>query len=394
MKNFFIVEENCNGCGKCLKACSCNAIEMVNQKAKLDLNSCNLCKACIEACKQKAIVFMDTKDKLTFENKGVWVFIEYFNDRINPACFQILSKGNSIAKTKGDALTSVVVAKKFNNLVRIKKELAKYGTNNVILFQSDSINYSYPEDIANIISQEILTKKPDILLFLGTCFGRSLAPRVATKINAGLTADCTDLFLDKDNNLIQVRPTYGGKILASIICPRSRPQIATVRPNIFEAIKVKTKLNNVKLFVKNVEVDSIENRKFLLKDVINPKIDVPLEEAEVVVCGGLGVGSKQGFKLLEKLANKLGGVLACTRAVVDKGWVDFSRQVGQTGKIIRPKLYIGIGVSGAIHHIMGMRRSKRIIAINKDPRAPIFKIADLCMVGDLFAVVPKLTEYI
>ena len=237
--------------------------------------------------------------------------------------------------------------------------------------------------------------KPGIFLFLGTNFVREIAPRVSTAINTGLTADCTELQIDGDKNLVQIRPTYGGKILASIICANNRPQMASVRPNIFESIKVgghqvKTDLNCKDVHIKN----SVGGIKRIIKSIRSTEELSSIDNADVIICGGLGIGSKKNFSLLLELAEKINGVVAGTREVVDRGWIDFSHQIGQTGKIVRPLVYIGCGVSGAVQHLTGMKNSKKIIDINKDKKAPILKIADIAVVGDLFEVVPLIIDNI
>jgi electron transfer flavoprotein alpha subunit len=396
MSGIYIIEDSCNGCKKCLKVCDQGAIELINKKARINLEKCNLCGLCINSCKFDAIVITKTSIKKSLkEYKDVWVFLENFDNELNPKCLQVLSKGFELAKILKEKLTAVIVAKKIVNEAKIKKVLSEYGVSNIKILECKQLDYPYAEDIAKILSDEVRNSKPSIFLFLGTNFGRELAPRISANINTGLTADCTDLQIDSNKNLVQIRPTYGGKILASIICPNNRPQMASIRPNIFEDKKVRGLDFIPTLNIKDVDIDySIGNLKKLIKSIKYKDQDRSLEDADIIVCGGFGLGSKDNFKLLEEFAEKIGGVVAGSREAVDRGWIDFSHQVGQTGKIVRPMLYIGCGVSGAIHHLIGMRNSKKIIAINKDKKAPILKIADVAIIGDLFKIIPAIMENI
>jgi electron transfer flavoprotein alpha subunit/NAD-dependent dihydropyrimidine dehydrogenase PreA subunit len=388
--NIYINEEICNSCKECLKVCSYDAIAISNKKVKISLERCTLCKLCLNSCRYNAIVCKELSRKVFKDYRGVWVFIEYQNNSINKACLQILSSGYNLAKKIKEDLTAVVVGKNFDNPDEIGNLLSQYGTKNIKLLQCRDLGFYFHEDVANIIAEEIIYGKPNIVLFLGSNIGRSIAPRVAAHIKTGLTADCTDLDIDEDNNLVQVRPTYGGRILASILCLNSRPQMASVRPNIFENKKMFNTPKKVKTFFKEIEIESIARLKNIVNTVNLTCKEKPLEIADRIVCGGFGVGSKKGFELLQLFASKIGASLGGTRAAVDRGWIDVSQQIGQTGKIIRPELYIGCGVSGAIHHLIGMRNSRKIVAINKDAKAPILKVADIVFIGDIFEVLPKL----
>jgi caffeyl-CoA reductase-Etf complex subunit CarE len=391
MENIFIIEEKCTGCGKCIKACNYNAIILSEKKATINLNECTLCKLCVNSCKLDAISYAKIEKNDYLKNfKGVWVFIEYFDNKINSACLQILSKGYELAKKTGDILTAIVVGENFDDHNNIKSILSEYGAKEVKLLQCNDLKFYYPEDISKVVSEEILNNNPSIVLFLGSLLGRNLAPRISARVKAGLTADCTELDIDSEGNLLQIRPTFGGKILASIICPNSRPQMASVRPNVFESKKILSPHKKLNLSFKRIDIDSIGKLKKIIKTIVNKDKKKSIDDANIVICGGAGVGSKEGFKLLELLADKIGGSIGGTRSVVEKGWIDHSQQIGQTGKIIRPNIYIGCGVSGALQHLVGMRNSKKVIAINKDKEAPILKIADIGVIDDLFNVIPKL----
>ncbi len=391
--SLYISENACNRCGDCANACGYKAISIVSGKVVIDREKCTLCMICLKVCPSNAIQLEKlTKDIDVTKYSGVWVLIEYINWQIHPGCFQILSKGYELAKTLTQTLTAVVIGNRFDDKEDIKAELMDYGVDRIMLLQCENIHTYQPEDVAEIFSREILMKKPNIVLFLGSTFGRELAPRVAAKIQTGLTADCTDLYINGEKNLVQVRPTYGGKILASIICPYDRPQMASVRPNVFERKKRNNVSADVPCSLSKIAISSVEGLKNIVETYRDLNRKKSIDDAEVIVCGGSGLGSKEGFILLDHLAEKIGGAVAGTRTAVDQGWIDFSYQIGQTGKTVRPRLYIACGVSGAIHHLIGMKHSGFIIAINTDPRAPIFKISDVGVVADLYEVVPKLID--
>jgi electron transfer flavoprotein alpha subunit/NAD-dependent dihydropyrimidine dehydrogenase PreA subunit len=399
MSHIEVNQEKCNGCGKCLKVCNYNAIKISNKKAIIDLYSCILCNDCVDACKFNAIKIIQLDRKIdNTEHKGIWVIVEYFNSELKNTSFQLISKAIELSKESGDEVTAVLIGDKTAGNEKLKRIFAEYGVKKIKLIVNDKLDQYISEDFSVIISTEILVDKPKIVLFLGTIFGRSLAPHVATRIRTGLTADCTELQIDKDGNLLQIRPTYGGKILATIISPYNYPQMASVRPNVFIEKKEPLKDAGIDLTVKKTEARSVISAKELKKilKVISSSdgVEIPLDEAKIIFCAGLGVGSKEGFELVKDFAKKNGAAIAATRAVVDNGWASVSEQIGQTGITVRPELYIGFGVSGAIHHIIGMRHSRKIVAINKDLRAPIFKIADYCIAADLFDVMDKLKSNI
>ena len=389
-------KNKCNGCGNCVKSCIFNSIKIVDKKAKIDLYSCTLCKACVNKCKLDAIKIIKINKKInSYGYKDIWVVVEYFNSEIKNTSFQLISKAFELSRFNGDEVTILLVGNKMpESDKKLKSTFLEYGVKEVKLLINEELNQYTPEDFTEIISNEILTGKPKILIFIGSIFGRSLAPRIASRIKVGLTADCTDLQIDKKGNLLQIRPTYGGKILATIISPFNFPQMVSVRPNIFIEKKVSSKNRIIDFIVKKTNIksaDSLNGLKKVVKIIkVKDKFETPLVEAKKIFCVGLGVNSKEGFKHIKEFAKKNGAVIAATRAVVDKGWANISEQIGQTGSIVRPELYVGFGVSGAIHHIIGMKNSRRIVAINNDPRAPIFKIADYCIIADLFDVLDKL----
>lgn len=319
------------------------------------------------------------------EYSGVWVFAEQRDNSLNPVVFELLGEGKKLARKLDTELTTILLG---HHADRLARELIYYGADKVIYLENELL-YTYSTNIyTKLISNLVSENKPEIFLIGATHIGRDLAPRIAARINTGLTADCTSLDLDENRNLLQTRPAFGGNIMATIICPDHRPQMATIRPGVME--KAEKDTNNKGEIIKiNPEI-SVKESLVEVLGVIKKKAEFDITESDVIVAGGRGLRKAEGFKLLQSLAELLNGTIGASRAAVEAGWIDQSYQVGQTGKTVRPKIYIACGISGAIQHIAGMQDSKCIIAINKDPSAPIFKIADYGIVGDLYEVIPCL----
>lgn len=388
-------QERCNACGKCVKTCPFNAIRIKNKEVIIDLNLCTLCNTCVNSCKRGAIkIIKFGRKSVSSKYKGILVVVEYFNRELKNINLQLISKAVELSKASGDEVTVLLIGNRAGNAKKLKSIFSEYGIKKIGLIYNKNLNQFITEDFSEIISKEILDTNPKIVLFLGTIFGRSIAPRIATRIKTGLTADCTDLQIDKKGNLLQIRPTYGGKVLATIKSPYNFPQMASVRPNIFIEKKRPLKTKDINLTIREMDIESntsLREVKKIISLIKNTdEHGAPLDEAKIVFCAGLGVSSKEGFERLRSFAERNGIAIAATRKIIDNKWADFSKQIGQTGLTIRPELYVGFGVSGAIHHIIGMRHSRKIVAINKDLRAPIFKIADYCIVADLFEVLDEL----
>ncbi len=389
--SIIIDDELCTGCAACLDICPYGGIEIVDNKAVIN-EKCNLCGACIEACLVEAIILEREEIKVEkvdiSQYKGIWVIAEHYKNKIHPVAFQLLGKGKEIAELLEVDLSLIILGGNFDDQL---EEFCQYGTDEIIYVKSPILKDYYSDLYANILTELILEKKPEIVLVGATPTGRDFAPRVAKRLNAGLTADCTGLDIDlKTRNLLQTRPTYGGNILATIRTPYNRPQMATVRPGIFKvAEKLKKKVRITKIDYKFEKEDAVSK---IVKIVDRKKTPINLEDAEVIVAGGRGVSSKENFKLIEELAKVLGAELGGSRVTVELNWIAQERQIGQTGKTVSPKLYIACGISGAIQHLVGMQNSEIIVAINKDPNAPIFKVAHYGIVGDLHEIVPVLIE--
>ncbi|MCD5390396.1 electron transfer flavoprotein subunit alpha [candidate division NPL-UPA2 bacterium] len=385
-----IIIDRCTGCEKCLAACPFGAIEIVDEKAKI-LENCNLCGACVEVCPFKAILLRkEEKPAEGLENyRGVWVFAEQRDGKLQPVTMELLGEGRKLANDLGEELHAVLLG---NGMETKAKELLSYGADKVYLVSDKKLCHYQYGIYTRVLTDLISQHKPEIVLFGATTIGRSLAPRIAARIQTGLTADCTGLDIDKERRLLrQTRPAFGGNIMATIICTRHRPQMATVRPKVMkkpspdssrkgEVIKVSPKISEEDIVTKVLDIIREETKV------------VDLQEAEIIVSGGRGLAKPENFKLIEGLAEALGGAVGASRATVDANWIPSYHQVGQTGKTVQPKLYIACGISGAIQHLVGMRSSDNIVAINKDPNAPIFNVATYGIVGDLFQVVPALTK--
>lgn len=321
--------------------------------------------------------------------KNVWVFAEQRDGAITPVVIELLGEGRKLADEIGVNLCAILLGK---NVDSMAKELVAYGADTVYTADDELLEKFTTDAYTKVITDAINEFKPEIVLYGATHIGRDLAPRIASRVSTGLTADCTKLEIDPDDKkLKQTRPAFGGNIMATIICPNTRPQMSTVRPGVMEKAE-KNDSRNGKIVPMSFNLSKDDIRVEVIKTVKTKKDLVSLTDANIIVSGGLGMGSPEGFEMLKQLADKLGGVVGASRAAVDAGWIDHSHQVGQTGTTVKPNLYIACGISGAIQHLAGMQNSDFIIAINKNETAPILDIADYGIVGDVKDIVPLLTE--
>ncbi len=327
------------------------------------------------------------------EYKGIWVYVEHQNGVIKDGSLQLIGKARELASKVNVDVTAVMVGYKLGDLV---KEPIYYGADRVVYVDDEALAVYMPHVYASVIVNLVNKYKPEVVLFAATKRGRELAPYVANTLRAGITADCTDLDIDvKTRDLDQVRPTYGGNILAHIRTPTRRPQLASVRPNVFPTPPRDTSRKGevIREVINNLPKPN--GSLISIKPITKGDSDLPpVEKADIVVTAGRGVGGPEGVKLLVELAKAIGGTIGGSKKVTDAGWLPVDRQIGQTGKTVRPTLYIGVGVSGAIQHIFGMKESKVIVAINSDPNAPIFEYADYGIVGDYRQVIQALLELI
>jgi electron transfer flavoprotein alpha subunit len=319
----------------------------------------------------------------------VWVVAEIKDGKIRNVSFELLGKAKELANELNQKACVLILGDNVKSLVQ---DFSKRGANKVYIAEHETLKNYYTEIYSSVITGIISKYNPNIVLYPATINGRDLAPRVAATLKLGLTADCTGLSI-RDGLLLQTRPAFGGNIMADIICPLSRPQMATVRPNVMEVAPIKEN-DNTEVIEIPVSIDLQSLKVSVIEEIkgIAFECGIPVCEADTIVSGGRGVGSKENFKLIEDLANVLNAAVGASRAAVDLGWIPKSQQVGQSGNTVSPKIYIACVISGTIQHMVGMKSSDIIIAINKDPDAPIFNIANYGIVGDLCEILPILTE--
>jgi len=320
--------------------------------------------------------------------RDVWVFVEFKKDNIRGISFELLGKAKELAKKLNEKVCVILIG---NNISKFKETFSSHGIDKIYLCENPVLGEYLTETYSSILVDLTQKYMPNIILFPATKIGKDLAPRVAGTLETGLTADCIDLDI-QDGNLVQTRTVYGGNYLADIICSKTKPQMATIRPNVMERSEITTK-NQPEIIEFLIDIDPNQ-----LQTKVTEKIETtvsyvkPIDEADIIVSGGRGIGSEENFKIINTLAEVLNAAVGASRAAVEAGWVSKSCQVGQSGTVVCPNIYIACGISGTTQHLVGMKSSKKIIAINKDPNAPIFEVCDYGIVGDYKIIVPMLTE--
>lgn len=408
-----VLKDLCRGCKMCIKACPFQAIDMDGKIAVIN-EKCTACGACVSVCPFKAIektVDEDVVDLSAY--KHIWVFAEQRQGELMGVARELIGEGHRLSREISDdtQVCAVLVGNKIDHLA---KECYEYGADKVYLLEDEKLENFTTDGYTKVIVDAINEYKPEIVIYGATHIGRDLAPRVAARLNTGLTADCTKLDVkissyidycnknttldtssldpnDPDTGLKQTRPAFGGNLMATIICPKTRPQMSTVRPGVMSKRERDPKATG-ELVKVNVKIADSDIRTKVIKVVKEAKERVSLTDADIICSGGRGLGGPEGFDLIKKFADKVGGVVGSSRACVDNGWIDHSHQVGQTGTTVKPKIYFACGISGAIQHLAGMQSSDIIVAINKDADAPIFGVADYGIVGDLYKVIPQIIE--
>ncbi len=403
-----LIAEKCIGCEVCVGECPFDALHMEAGLPVIDYEECKLCRKCVKACptdafyvegeeeaveEPQAEAISDTEADLQArlrQYSGVWVFVEQSGDQAHPVSWELLGRGRVLADTLGCSLSAVILGDGIDDLA---PEAGYYGADTAYIVDDPVLAGYRPQPYAHGCLNLIRKYKPEIMLIGATTLGRDLAGAIATDLHTGLTADCTGLDIDElTRELRQTRPAFGGNIMATILTREHRPQMATVRPRVMEALP-RDESRTVEIIREPLGLSEDE----IATKVVGFKPDADLDKpnltyATVIVTGGRGLGSPAGFELMKELADALGGVVGASRSTVDAGWISHDHQVGQTGTTVRPSLYIACGVSGAIQHRVGMQTSDTIVAINTDPEAPIFQIADYGIIGDLYKVVPELIK--
>jgi len=386
------ISQKCIGCGKCVSTCPFGALSLAGGKAAAS-NACTMCGACVSVCPVKALSLPATytakKDLSAY--KGVWVFIEIADDgrtkKVRPVGFELLSKGRELADQLGEELGAVLIGE---NVQHFYAELSQYGADKIYAVNAPAYRQYNTLAYANAMLTLVSKYKPSVVLFPSTYVGRDLSPRVSSELFVGLTADCTGLSIQA-GNLIQTRPAFGGNILADIKCPDYRPQMATVRPNVFQKKIIAGKTPQV--ISENIAVPFEAGKVRIKETCLDPvSTQEKLDEAEVVLAGGRGMKDASGFALLHELAAQLGAAVGASRAAIDLGLEPKEKQIGQSGVTLASKLYVACGISGAVQHTVGVERCGVIIGINKDANAPIFNVCKYGLVGDAKPILTRVLE--
>lgn len=386
MAQIAVLERKCTGCGLCAKNCPFGAIDMKDGKPELNA-ACKVCGICVKNCPQNAIMKLETK--VSSVDKSQWndilVFAEVSGGRLHPVCLELIGKALELAAPIGFKVKAVMVG---SGVSAFAEELLQYGVDEVAVYDDEQLGFFRADAYASCVEDYIKYARPSVVLTGATSLGRSLAPRLSTRFHTGLTADCTRLELRANTDLVQIRPAFGGNIMAQIITTNTRPQFATVRYKVMNAA-VRSENISGKVLPRKLPKGVQESKATHIKTVPVPP-SKSISDAEILVVGGRGLQKEADLEMIRKLASLLGGDWAVSRPLVEKGWATNDRQIGLSGRTVRPRLIITCGVSGAIQFTACMNASDHIISINTDPEAPIFNVAHIAVVGDLYQIVPQM----
>lgn len=375
MTGLRIDRNQCRGCGICVKTCAFGALEIREKKAEAN-EGCTLCGMCVDVCPFQALSIEREAGQADSTSRDVWVFAEIIGDGLASVVRELLGAGRKLADARGCRLAAALIGGA--NAFR-EAELISLGADVVYYCRDASLAEKQEEAYTAVLEQMVKLCHPEILLFGATGFGRSLAPRLAARLRTGLTADCTGLSIDKETGLVrQTRPAFGGNLMATILCPVQRPQMATVRPGVLPPAKTDSSRSGI---VREIPLPECTGRVQLLKREPLPPVK-SIADAEILVVAGRGIGSRKNLALVQEFTSLIGAEYGCSRPLVDGGWCEYPHQVGQTGCSVAPKLLISLGVSGAIQHLAGISRAETIVAVNTDPHAPIFTVSRCAVVGD------------
>ncbi|MHA1346362.1 MAG: FAD-binding protein [Candidatus Heimdallarchaeaceae archaeon] len=384
--------EACTGCKVCEKVCPFGAIIVDPETKKAEvLDNCTLCGACVSACNFGALSIerktVSEEELAKFNKVFVWGEWEKKDGKIviKNVALELLGKGREIADKLGESLAILLLGKEVEHLA---PSLIHHGADIVYLCEHELLEEYSTDGYATVISSVIAAEKPSVVLYGATPNGRDLAPRIAARLALGLTADCTGLDINENRQLLQTRPAFGGNIMATILSPYTRPQMSTVRPNVFpKPDPDENKTGEIEKVDVNLKPYSIRTK--IIEEITLHDEGINIEEAKILVSVGRGIVNKENIKIVEDLAKEVGGTVSGSRALVDLGWLPHPQQVGQSGKTVAPNLYFAFGISGAIQHLVGMTSSDTIIAVNNDAEAPIFKVADFGIVGNIHEIIPE-----
>jgi caffeyl-CoA reductase-Etf complex subunit CarE len=385
--------DRCIACGQCVEVCPFGVLRLEGESLVIG-EGCNLCGACVEVCEVEALALPEVQGPAPRPGvppDGVWVFAEQRRGELAPVTAELLGEARRLAAVLEVTVAAVLLG---DGVEPLTQALLTAGADKVYLAEHPGLKDFLEETYAAAVTELARKFQPEIILAGATYLGRAFIPQVAAALKTGLTADCTAFAIDPEKRLLlQTRPAFGGNIMATIITPRTYPQMATARPGVFKPAAPAADAAGEVIRVEVAALNETPRCRFVAT-VAEIKERIPLGAAEVIVAGGRGLKEAKHIKLLEELADLMGGAVGATRAVVDAGWIPYAHQIGQTGKTVSPKLYIACGISGASQHVVGMQSSDVIVAINKDPQAPIFQVADVGLVGDLFEIVPALIQEI